>query len=319
VDGNRVVVGRLPGIRLAVPSESETKAAAAPSKRSRFSRVLGRVALNIVFVAMVLSAAVMLGPALLGLHRYVILTGSMTGTYNRGSIVFDREVPVSQLKVGDPITYSPPPGFTSQTRVTHRIWSIHRGVNGERIYKTKGDANKHPDIWNFTLNKAMQDEVLFHIPELGYLFLLLSIREFRLVIVGVPALIIGLVQLRQLWRDAGEAARRQKLAKRGWRALGDSGFTAVLAPLQSAATHQVPARLALHLRPVRARPSDPAGRPAGARRRWAEVELPLVVGRLATGPRDGTPATARPSPVPHGRARPGGSQAARHLRVARIT
>jgi len=57
-----------------------------------------------------LAAAVMLVPALLGYHRYVILNGSMTGTYDPGSIVFDKPVPVSMLKVGDVITYSPPPG-----------------------------------------------------------------------------------------------------------------------------------------------------------------------------------------------------------------
>ncbi len=38
----------------------------------------------------------------------------MTGTYDRGSIVYDRPVPVSSLKVGDPITYDPPSGFTDR-------------------------------------------------------------------------------------------------------------------------------------------------------------------------------------------------------------
>jgi signal peptidase I len=128
------------------------------------------VALNLTFAAMLLAAAVMLGPAILGFHRYVILTGSMTGTYNRGAIVFDRQVPVPSLKVGDHITYNPPPGFTSQVRVTHRLWSIHLGVNGERVFRTKGDANARPDIWNFTLNHPMQDEVAFHVPELGICF-----------------------------------------------------------------------------------------------------------------------------------------------------
>jgi hypothetical protein len=33
----------------------------------------------------------------------------MTGTYDVGSIVFDRQAPTSSLRVGDPITYAPPP------------------------------------------------------------------------------------------------------------------------------------------------------------------------------------------------------------------
>ncbi len=101
--------------------------------------------------------------------------------------------------MGDPITYYPPPGFTSQTRVTHRIWWIQRGANGERVYKTKGDANKHPDVWKFTLNQRTQDEVVFHVPEVGYVFLLLSLRDFRIALVGVPAIVIALMTLRALW------------------------------------------------------------------------------------------------------------------------
>ena len=34
----------------------------------------------------------------------------MTGTYDRGSLVFDEVVPVDDLKVGDVITYRPPAG-----------------------------------------------------------------------------------------------------------------------------------------------------------------------------------------------------------------
>ena len=59
--------------------------------------------------AVALAAAVLL-PALLGFQRYVITSGSMTGTYDRGSLVYDRVVPTSSLKVGDVITYDPPRG-----------------------------------------------------------------------------------------------------------------------------------------------------------------------------------------------------------------
>jgi signal peptidase len=230
---------------------------------------LAGIVLNLVVLAMMACATLMLGPAALGFHRYVILTGSMTGTYDRGSIVFDRPTPVSSLKVGDPITYSPPPGFTHQTRVTHRIWAVHRSADGGRVFKTKGDANRHPDAWTFTLNHAMQDRVVFHIPEVGYLFLLLSLRDFRIVLIGVPALFVGLIMLRGLWRDGGEEARRQKLAEQGWRALTEPGGGAVLPPLEAApAAHLLPSRLDLRLRPVpdRSAPAPARRRPAGRSR-----------------------------------------------------
>ena len=282
MDGNTVIVGRLPGARLPVAGPPAPASRPGPrSRRARVSRRLGRVALNLTFAAMLLAAAVMLGPAILGFHRYVILTGSMTGTYDRGSIVFDRQVPTSSLKVGDPITYDPPPGFTSQARVSHRIWSIHVGPNGERVFRTKGDANQRPDIWNFTLNHQMQDKVAFHVPELGYLFLMLSIRDFRVVLVGLPTLLIGLVLLRQLWREGGDEARRQKLAKGGWQAMATPAATAVLRAITAPAAEQLPVCLALRLGSVAPRWSLAPARLATMHRRRLDLSLPLRVTRLA--------------------------------------
>ena len=48
--------------------------------------------------AALLLALTVLVPALLGYQRYVITSGSMTGTYDRGSLVFDKVVPTSSLR-----------------------------------------------------------------------------------------------------------------------------------------------------------------------------------------------------------------------------
>jgi signal peptidase len=226
---------------------------------------------------MIASVLVMLVPALLGFQRYVILTGSMTGTYDRGSIVFDRPIPTADLKVGDPITYSPPPGFTSQTRVTHRIWWIGREANGERIYRTKGDANKHPDVWKFTLNQSTQDVVVFHIPDVGYVFMLLSLRKFRIVLVGLPAIVIALMMLRALWIEGGKEARRQKLAELGWQAITDTAIETVLPPLDATDTNPRPVWLDLRLAAVHV--GAPRFAPTDRRLRSSAT---LHVGRLVS-------------------------------------
>lgn len=236
MDGYAVAVRRLPG-GPRVASDGDTAAAEAVprSPARRALGVLRKIGINLMFVAMLGSVVVLLGPSLLGYQRFIILTGSMTGTYNRGSIVFDKPVPTASLKVGDPITYNPPPGFTSQGRVSHRIYKITVGKDGVRTYQTKGDYNKYPDIWHFTLPRPTQDEVKFDVPEIGYLFLILSIRSFRLVVVGVPAILIGLSELRKLWRDGGAEVKRQKLAAGGWRQLADSGSGSVLEPIDAPA------------------------------------------------------------------------------------
>jgi signal peptidase len=251
VDRYAVVVGRLderPASRRA-GSSSSGSAAGPRSQIRRIRRTLSRALANLAFVMMFGCAGIMVVPAILGYHRYVILTGSMTGTYDQGSIVFDKPIPTSSLKVGDPITYSPPPGFTSQKRVTHRIWWIGRGPNGVRVFRTKGDHNEAPDVWKFELNQPTQDRVVFHIPYVGYLFMLLSIKIFRMILIGVPALLIGVFILRGLWREAGEEARKQKLAELGWQKVGDSGGDVELEPVPEPATVRRPVQVALGLVP----------------------------------------------------------------------
>ncbi len=283
MDGYAVTVRRLPG---GPRSQSDVDTTASEpeelSPARRVLRVLGKIGLNLMFVAMLGCAAIMIGPSLLGYHRYIILTGSMTGTYNRGSIVFDKPVPTASLKVGDPISYKPPPDFTSQGLETHRIYKITVGKDGVRTYQTKGDANKAPDVWHFQLPRPTQDEVKFSVPEVGYLFLILSIREFRLVVVAVPALLLGAYELRKLWREGGAEVQRQKLAAMGWRQLADRGSGAVLAPLETPATERHFAVLDLHL-PARAiTPSGVSGAPPKRRVRL-RAGTTLRINRFGTG------------------------------------
>jgi len=86
--------------------------------------------------AALILALTVLVPALLGYQRYVITSGSMTGTYDRGSLVFDKVVPTSSLRAGDVITFRPP-GHAGL--VTHRIHTL-TSVDGKRVLTTKGDA-----------------------------------------------------------------------------------------------------------------------------------------------------------------------------------
>jgi signal peptidase len=145
-------------------------------------------------------AALLLVPAALGMQRYVIVSGSMTGTYDKGSLVFDKAVPVADLRVGDVITYQPPAGGPRHL-VTHRIAWIGRDRNGGRAFRTKGDANAIADPWRFTLGRPTQARVAFSVPYVGYALAALSIPKLRMILVGLPALLIGLAVAVQLWRE----------------------------------------------------------------------------------------------------------------------
>jgi signal peptidase I len=139
----------------------------------------------------------MLVPGLIGLQRYVITTGSMTGTYDVGTVVFDRAVPARDLRVGDVITYLPPASSGVDHLVTHRLVSI-RTHAGHTTYRTRGDANPARDPWSFELSTGRQPRVAFAVPYVGRLFLALADPASRRLLIGLPAVVVGLLALREL-------------------------------------------------------------------------------------------------------------------------
>jgi signal peptidase len=170
-------------------------------------RRLGRLATGLCVAALVCAVLAILLPGLLGLQRYIITGGSMTGSIPKGAVVYSRVVPVTDLKSGDVITFTPP-GMSGA--VTHRIIAVEEGPEGQPAFSTKGDFNEAADPWNpVVLNEPVQARYAFHVPLLGYLLAALSARSVRIALIGLPALLIALSLLWSLWRDAGEEVARR--------------------------------------------------------------------------------------------------------------
>jgi signal peptidase len=169
-------------------------------------RRLGSAVATALCAACLGLAGLMLLPGLLGYQRYVITSGSMTGTYDRGSVVFDEVVPVADLRVGDAITYVPPPGSGPSGRITHRIVWIGSDQFGQRTLRTKGDANEAADPWTFTLDQPTQARVAFHVPYVGYVLSALAIRNVRMLLIGLPALLIAFAVLARFRRHVHKSA-----------------------------------------------------------------------------------------------------------------
>lgn len=148
----------------------------------------------------VLSLAVLfLVPGLAGYDRYVITGGSMSGTFERGSLVFEKEIPVSSLQVGDIITYMPPADSGINELVTHRIESIEASENGP-LFRTKGDANASSDPWVFHLQAPTQNRLQAAVPFAGWVFIALADRDLRMLIIGLPAGVVAVLSLVELVR-----------------------------------------------------------------------------------------------------------------------
>lgn len=166
-------------------------------------RRTGRFLVNAAVVASILVCAAWLVPSLLGYERYVITGGSMSGTFEKGSVVFEKQVPVAELERGDVITYLPPASSGVTDLVTHRITAIKPAKGGGTLYRTQGDANPDPDPWRFELTAPTQPVVEHTVPLVGHAFIALADRDTRMLLVGGPAALIALLAL----LEVGKALR----------------------------------------------------------------------------------------------------------------
>jgi signal peptidase len=121
-----------------------------------------RLALGLVVLLPVVLLVLL--PAVLGLDRYVITDQSMHGSLGRGSVVLAREVPPSDLRVGDVITFQRA-GDGTDERVARRIAAIHGDVATTRT-SALGSNDPRP----VPLTSASYARVWLAIPWIGYPF-----------------------------------------------------------------------------------------------------------------------------------------------------
>ncbi|MCW2840401.1 MAG: signal peptidase [Aeromicrobium sp.] len=176
------------------------------ARRSPAARI-GSGLVSLLTILVTLAGVAYVAPSLFGYERYVITGGSMSGTFEKGSVAVEKPVPVGQVGVGDVITYLPPADSGVTHLVTHRIISDTILPDGSRQLQTQGDANPDPDPWKFNLTEGTQAVVSFTVPHVGWVFVALADRETRMVIVGVPAGLIALASLVELARAVGSDRR----------------------------------------------------------------------------------------------------------------
>ncbi|ABM10133.1 hypothetical protein AAur_2846 [Paenarthrobacter aurescens TC1] len=199
-----------------IPTEAAA-ATTANGKPGAFRRVAGKVARGIGAGMLILGAMVFLflaiGPRILGYQTSTMLTGSMAPLINPGDVVVTVPAPVTDIKVGDVITYHIP--VEDQRVETHRITEITTTADGGVAVQTKGDANNGIDPWIATLQGKTVDKQIATIPYVGN-----AIRTLREPIVmntlmyGAPTiLVIGM--LASIWtKDPSKSAPESTLGAR---------------------------------------------------------------------------------------------------------
>lgn len=182
----------------------ENDASGPPTDRRR--GVVGRVVAWVVMVAAGLVVlglvAITIGPRFLPYQALIVRSGSMSPTIPTGSIVVYTKIPSTKVKVGDVIVFSKPGDPTE--KVTHRVYQIGHSSTGE-YFVTKGDANGTPDDWQVPA-VGTGWIARFHVPWIGYALVYLQSTLARLLLLVIPAILLGAITLYEIWQDRARDA-----------------------------------------------------------------------------------------------------------------
>jgi len=167
---------------------------------ARVRRFLGLAAnMTLVGAALVVVGAltVSLAPRLLGYSSVVVYGGSMADSVPIGSIAVTEEVSTEDVGVGDVIVFHPPTTSPNPSTLMHRVVSV-REEDGQRLFRTKGDANATPDPWEMGI-EGRGSRVVYSVPYVGYLVDFAGTPLGWTLLLFLPATYLGLTTLRRIW------------------------------------------------------------------------------------------------------------------------
>ena len=166
-------------------------------------KILGWIVMVVAALVVLGLLAVTVGPRFLPYQALIVRSGSMSPTIPTGSIVFYKKVNAADVTVGDIIVFNKP-GVANE-KVTHRVYKIGNGPTG-KYFITKGDANGEPDDWQVPAAGTGWISV-FHLPAVGYGLVYLQSTFARLLLLVIPAILLGGITLYEIWHDRARGAQ----------------------------------------------------------------------------------------------------------------
>lgn len=139
---------------------------------------------------------------LVGLKGYVVLSGSMEPTYKTGSVIYVKSADSDALEEGQVITYR----LTGSTIATHRIVEVVQ-EDGQRLYRTKGDANEHAD-GSLVSPDVIIGTPVFSVPYMGFALSYIQSAQGKYVAFAAGAFLLLLIFLPSLLFDKGNTKKK---------------------------------------------------------------------------------------------------------------
>ncbi len=162
---------------------------------NRYLKIGYNLGLGAGLVLVVFLGLVLLDVPGLDLDLLVVKSGSMEPAIRTGSLVLIDQA--GSYEVGDIVTYQ---RNNYATPVTHRIIEKSDDDQGEPIYITKGDANETRDIEPVPKSMIL-GQVRFSVPFLGYVVGFARTWYGFVLLIIIPALVIGFDEIRKLRKE----------------------------------------------------------------------------------------------------------------------
>ncbi len=128
--------------------------------RGTAGRVAANTLLNVAALGGLVCIVLVLVSALCNVSLIMFKTGSMSPTIPSGSLAVVREIPATEIEVGDVLTVDRP----GELPVTHRVTSVE-GSGESRTITMRGDANEAEDPLPYTVTDARI--VMMSVPHLA--------------------------------------------------------------------------------------------------------------------------------------------------------
>lgn len=158
----------------------------------------------LLLLVSLLAIVVIVVPLATGAKPYTILTGSMEPQYPPGTLVVVKPVDVSEINLGDVITYQLESGKPQV--VTHRVVAVGAAADGTPLFITRGDANDADDPEPVQPVQIV-GELWYSVPYVGWINNVVTgqARAWAIPIVVAGLFVYGIVLLAMGFRDRRRA------------------------------------------------------------------------------------------------------------------